>query len=215
MNTKKITFALLVLVTSFGFAQTASKTSSTDFREDLRFGLKAGFNYSNVYDKEGQDFVADSKFGFAGGAFVSIPLGKFIGIQPEFIYSQKGFKGSGNVLGFGYNYERTQDFLDIPILFQIKPIKEISFVVGPQFSYLLKTKNTFNNSTSTSQEDAINSENYKKNIYGFVVGADFNIEPVVISLRGGWDISKSNEDGNSSNPRYKNQLLQLTVGFAF
>jgi len=91
----------------------------------------------------------------------------------------------------------------------------LTFVAGPQFSYLLETKNSFNGSTTSTQEDGINSDNYKKNIYGFVVGADVNIDHLVLSGRAGWDINQSDVDGNTTSPRYKNQVIQLTLGFTF
>ena len=211
---KRIALVLAFVTASIGYAQ-EKKSSSDDTRDKLKLGLKAGVNFSNVYDEEGQDFVAQGKAGFAAGGFLSIPFGKIIGFQPEVMYSQKGFKATGSFLGFGYDYTRTTSFLDIPLLLQIKPAPMLTLVAGPQFSYLLETKNNFNGSTNSTQEDAINSENYKKNIYGFVVGADLNFDSIVLSGRAGWDINKSDSDGNTTSPRYKNQVIQLTLGYTF
>ena len=80
--------AMITLSTTGAFAQTEEKTGTTDNRDQLFFGVKAGANLSNVYDSEGEDFVADSKVGFAVGGFVSIPIGKYFGIQPEILFSQ-------------------------------------------------------------------------------------------------------------------------------
>lgn len=209
---KKTVLILALMMTSIGFSQ---KMNATDNRSAFKFGVKAGVNFSNVYDEQGESFVADSKAGFAAGGFFAIPFGKLLGFQPEIMYSQKGFKGTGNILGFGYDYTRTSSFLDIPLLLQIKPAPILTLVAGPQFSYLLETKNNFNGSTTSTQEDAINSQNFKKNILGFVVGADLNFDPLVLSGRAGWDISQSDADGNSTNPRYKNQVIQLTLGYTF
>jgi len=126
--------------------------STTDKREVLSFGIKAGTNYSNVYDSDNQDFVADGKFGFAGGAFVAIPLGKFIGIQPEILYSQKGFKSSGTYFGSTYSMTRTTNFIDVPILFAVKPIEQLTLLFGPQFSYLMKQKDEFTGGTISSTQ---------------------------------------------------------------
>ncbi|UPT68294.1 MAG: PorT family protein [Sphingobacteriales bacterium JAD_PAG50586_3] len=60
-----------------------------DDRQQLHFGLKAGVNISNIYDSEDQQFEADSKVGFAGGGYLSIPIGTYLGIQPEVLFSQK------------------------------------------------------------------------------------------------------------------------------
>ncbi|MES2543257.1 MAG: porin family protein [Bacteroidota bacterium] len=211
---KTITAIAAILITTTGFAQNEPITA-TDSRSEFKFGFKAGINISNVYDEEGDDFVADNKTGFAGGMFFSIPLGQIVGFQPEFMYSQKGFEASGsNILGT-YEYKRTTSYLDIPLQLQIKPTPSFTILVGPQYSYLLETKNEFNGSTSTTQEDDINSDNYKKSIFGFVVGADINIQSFVISGRAGWDISKSDSDGDTTKPRYKNQVFQLTLGYTF
>ena len=210
---RTIAVTLTLLVGTLGFSQDSSIPSS-DSRQELKFGLKAGVNFANVYDEENQDYVADGKAGFAAGGFLSIPIGKFIGFQPEVMYSQKGFKATGSFLGQNYEFSRTSTFLDIPLQLQIKPIEQLTFLVGPQYSYLLETKDEFNNSSSTNQQ-SVNSDNFKKNIFGFVVGADVNLEDFVISGRAGWDISKNDTDGNNSEPRYKNQVIQLTLGYRF
>jgi hypothetical protein len=210
--TKNLALIMIVFISINAYSQDTK--IDTDDRDQLRFGFKAGANYSNVYDEEGQGFVADGKFGFAGGVFLSIPFGKVIGFQPEFLYSEKGFKATGGTIGFNYEYTRTTSYLDIPLLLQIKPSSYFTLVAGPQFSYLLQTKNEFN-STSTTVQEQINSDNYKKNIFGFVVGADMNFDQFVLSGRVGWDISKSDANGNSTTPRYKNQLIQLTAGYRF
>lgn len=210
--TKKVALLMIVFFSTFTYSQ--ETVVDNDDRDQMRFGFKAGANFSNVYDEEGEDFVADGKVGFAAGVFLSVPLGKVFGFQPELIYSQKGFKATGSVLGFDYDYKRTSTYLDIPLLVQIKPSNYFTIVAGPQFSYLLETKNEFNNTSNTIEED-INSDNYKKNIFGFVVGADVNIDQFVISGRLGWDINKSDADGNSEAPRYKNQVVQLTLGYRF
>lgn len=204
---------LSLLIISFSVSSQLNKSEGSP-REALTIGLKAGANYSNVWDEQGQDFTADAKLGFAAGAFIGIPIGKFLGVQPELLISQKGFKGSGKLLGTAYSFSRTTTYLDIPLQLQIKPIDYLTIVVGPQYSFLLNTKNIYTlGSNSAAQEEAFNNDNIRKNILGFVVGFDVLIEHFVISARASWDFQNNNGDGSSSTPRYKNRLLQLTVGF--
>lgn len=212
IKTSILLFAMAVSTTAF--AQDGTTTSSTDTRENFKFGVKAGINISNVYDEEGEDFVADGKVGFAGGVFFSIPLGKFVGLQPEILYSEKGFKAEGSILGVNYDFKRKTSHLDIPVHFQIKPTENLSILVGPQFSYLLETRNELGN-FSGGMEEEINEDNYKKGVFGLSAGVDFNIENFVISARGSWDLSKTNKDGEESDLRYKNQVIQFTVGYTF
>lgn len=205
--------ALVAFATTSLKAQT---TTTTDNRGKLTFGVKAGTNYSNVYDSEGEDFVADGKFGLAAGAFVVVPLGKIFGIQPEVLYSQKGFKSTGTFLGTNYEMTRTTDFIDVPILLSIKPVEYVSLLFGPQFSFLMKQTDDFTGgSLSTSQQDEFDNSNLRKNIFGLTGGVDFNIDHLVIGLRGGWDVKNNDGDGNSTTPRYKNMWYQATIGYKF
>lgn len=200
--------AIVSLFTSIGSAQ----DEGVDSRNKLQLGVKLGLNYSNVYDSEGEDFVADPKFGFVGGGFVSIPFGKLLGFQPEVLLSQKGFKSSGSVLGVDYNYTRTSTFIDVPLFLQVKPSEIITLVAGPQFSFLIKQKDKLGDSSIDQEFD---NDNLRRNIMGFVVGVDICPSNLVIGARAGWDIQDNNGDGTSTVPRYKNVWYQVTMGFRF
>lgn len=187
-----------------------------DLREKLTFGLKAGANLSNVYDERTEDFEADWKPGFAGGVFLSIPIGKYLGIQPEVLVSQKGFEGSGSFLGSPYYYSTTTTFLDVPILLMFKPSPYITIVAGPQYSFQLAERTQFESDFITHETFEENeNDNIRKNILGINAGVDVNIKHFVISPRAGWDFQANHGDGTSSTPRYKNHWLQLTVGYRF
>ena len=207
---------IMIAFIALSINNSIAQSSSTDDREKIFFGIKIGTNYSNVYDSEGEDFVADAKFGLAGGAFVSIPLGKFIGIQPEVMFSQKGFKSSGTFLGTAYKTTRTTDYLDVPILFAIKPLPIVTVLFGPQYSYLMKQKDEFTGgSLSSTQEEEFTNDNIRKNTFSFIIGGDINYENFVMGVRGNWDLKNNNGDGTSTTPRYKNVWYQATVGYRF
>jgi hypothetical protein len=211
---KNIIIAIGVVCFSMGTTTLKAQDSDTDPRANFAFGVKAGMNYSNVWDEKGQDFRADAKIGFAGGLFFGIPIGKFLGIQPEVLVSQKGFQGSGTLSGSPYSFSRTTTYIDIPLQFQIKPLEVLTIVAGPQYSYLIHEKDIYTyGANSTAQEQEFNNDNIRKNILGFVAGADINIQHVVVSGRMGWDFQANNGDGTSSTPRYKNKWIQLTIGF--
>jgi hypothetical protein len=191
-----------------------AQTSDMDPRERLTAGLKAGINNSRVWDEQGQDFRAEPRFGFAGGLFIGIPIGKFMGFQPEILISQKGFKGAGTLLNSAYSFSRVSTYIDIPLQLQIKPSPYLTVLVGPQYSYLMKEKNIYTyGNNSIEQEKEFENTNIRKNILGFVAGLDINIDHLVLSGRVGYDLQTNHGDGNSSIPRYKNQWLQFTVGF--
>lgn len=205
---------LLGAILSLTIGTLSAQDKAADKRDQLVFGIKAGMNVSNVWDEQGADFVADPKLGAAGGVFLAVPIGKYFGVQPEVLFSQKGFKGGGSLLGFPYSFTRTTSYIDVPILVQFKPIEYFTLLAGPQFSYLLKEKNVYTfGSNSSEQEQAFSNEDVRNNILGFVVGADLTVKAFVLSARAGWDFQNNNKNGVSTTPRYKNQFLQLTIGF--
>ncbi len=180
----------------------------------ISIGAKAGLNISNSYDSEGDTYSADPKTGFAAGGFLHIPLGGFFGIQPEMMFSQKGYQTAGSVLGLDYSTSRTSNYLDIPILFAIKPLGLATLLIGPQYSYLLKqTTNVVTPVSNTTIVDEFTNDNIRRNTLGLVIGADINLLQFVISGRIGWDLYDNNGDGTSTTPRYKNVNGQLTLGF--
>lgn len=185
-----------------------------DNRDKLKLGFKAGANYSNIYDTQGEDFLADGKVGFAAGGFVSIPIGTFIGVQPEILISQRGFQANGTILGSPYSLTRTTTFIDIPLLFVLKPLPFLNILVGPQFSYLAKQKTVFANAVTTvEQEQEFENEDYRKNMLCFTGGFDVNINHFTFGARAGWDVQNNNGNGTSTTPRYKNTWYQATIGY--
>lgn len=187
--------------------------NDNDMRDQVTVGVKAGLNVSNIWDSQTQDFQADAKAGFAGGVFIGIPIGTHLGFQPEILLSQKGFQGSGTLLGSNYSYTRTTSYIDVPLQLQIKPSSAVTILVGPQYSYLVHQKDAFTfGSGGVVQEEAFDNEDIRKNIFGVVGGFDINLSHFVISPRMGWDLMNNNGDGTSSTPRYKNRWIQLTLG---
>ena len=214
---KKMNKIMMIIAAATFIGATASaQGNGSDSRENVHFGVKAGANISNVYDTEGADFVADPKLGFAAGAFVAIPIGKFIGVQPEILFSQKGYQRTGNVFGSDYKFTHTSNYIEVPILLQVKPSEMITLLAGPQYSYLIKEKNVFSNEyVNGSNEQDFENDNVRKNTLGFVGGVDINLNQLVVGVRAAWDLQNNNGDGTSNIPTYKNVVYQATVGYRF
>lgn len=213
---KKIILMIVMIAGVYNYTEAQSTDNTTDLRNKIILGLKAGVNYSNVYDSKGEEFKADAKFGVVAGGFLAIPLGKYLGIQPEMLFSQKGFRASGRLLGKDYKFTRTTNYLDIPLMISLKPSRFVSIMAGPQYSFLFKQKDVFTNDiTSIETETEFKNENIRKNTLSLIGGIDFTLKHIVIGTRAGWDLQKNNGDGNSTNPRYKNMWYQATVGYRF
>lgn len=208
----KTIFIIIFVIVSLGNSCIA-QDSGSDLRNKLQFGIKFGTNYSNVYDTKGEDFKADPKFGVVTGIFLKIPMGRFIGFQPEVLFSQKGFKTSGTSLTIPYKFTRTTSFIDVPLLVSIKPCGLVTILAGPQYSYLMIEKDVFDSGNLTAeQKKEFDNTNIRKNILSLLGGVDINVNHLVFGLRAGWDITNNNGDGTSSVPQYKNVWYQVTVG---
>lgn len=211
----KKTLIIIFLLSSFGTTLFAQHYVS-DERQVLGFGVKGGFNYSNVWDAEGQDFRANPKLGFMGGIFIGFPFGRYLGFQPEALISQKGFQQSGTILTQPYSFKTTTTYLDVPLQLQFKPIPYLTFLAGPQYSYLIHSRNVYKVGDITiDQQQEFENDNIRKNIFGVVFGADIKISHFIISGKIGWDLTNNHGDGTSSTPRYKNRWVQVGIGYKF
>jgi len=209
---KKIILTLVAVV-CMASTLLAQETASM---KQIHIGLKGGFNYSNIYDSQNKSYTADGKIGFAAGGFVNIPIGAFLGIQPEILFSQKGFQATSSILGSDVKLTRTTNYIDIPIFLSIKPIEMLTILVGPQYSYLTSQKDVFTNPiTNVEVNQDFNTDNIRKNTLCLVAGADVNLNNIVLGARVGLDMYNNNGDGTSTTPRYKNVWAQATVGFRF
>lgn len=206
------TINLLLIFLFFSTILTA-QNETTDNREQLQFGVRAGISYSNVYDEHGDGFVADGKVGAAAGAVLSIPIGRYLGFQPEAMFVQKGFQGDANYQGKPYSLTRTTNHIDFPLQLKFNPAKNFSVLGGPQYSFLLSKKDEFDMGNLTViDEDHIKNDKIQNNTFGLIFGLEFNFNKVTLTGKTGWDLEKNNDDGSTTNPRYKNQWLMFTLG---
>lgn len=217
MKNLLVAITSIVITATASFAQeTVELTNRTDYRERLLFGFKAGANYANIYNVKGASFNADARWGFATGAFIAIPIGKLMGVQPEILFSQKGFQGNSSTLIGDYKFSRTTSYIDVPLLFALKPSEFVSIVAGPQYSYLLSQKDVYTyGNTSIANETEFSNSNLRKNTLCFTGGLDFTMKHLVVGLRVGWDFQKNNGDGTTTTMKYKNTWYQGTIGYRF
>lgn len=208
---KKFITSIVILTLIAGNAGAQDQSS-----EEVQFGIKAGANISNVYDKEGGEYTTKPRMGLALGAFFTIPLGSVLGIQPEIMYSQKGYQASGTISGSDYKFRHTSHFIDVPFFLMLKTGPVLTLLAGPQFSFLLKESDEFTNTTFSDpdiDEDDFANSSVRKNTLGLVIGGDLNFGSIVLGFRAGYDMVHNNGDGTQTAARYKNVYYQGTFGF--
>lgn len=205
---KKI-FILAISLFTAGFAN----AQSTD--KPIKFGVKAGANFSNIIKDDGNNnFKTDYLVGYHAGITLDIKLLENLAFTPEALYSTKGYKLTSS-LG---EFTQTTHFIDIPILASIRLGGPLNLVAGPQVSFLMSTTNTFENGYGSAQQQIIedDADRFKKSLVGGVIGFryDFNSK-VGINGRYALDFQKNNENGTSQTPEFKNQVFQVGLGLKF
>lgn len=191
------------------------KGDSRSAKKQTVFGIRAGLSKSNVYGAS-SGLSTSPRNGLSGGVFMALPLGSLLGIQPELIFIQKGFRGSGKMRGEYYEIRRTTTHLDIPIQVQLKPFRWLTLLAGPQYSYLLKqTDQVTYGSAQQTPDTRFSDVDLNQNLFGTLIGFDLNVRHLMFSWRSGWDLTTSHRNNATLVPSYRNRWTQLTLGYRF
>ena len=189
--------------------------TAANAQDRIKFGIKAGLNYSNIIKGDGNNnFDTEAKPGFNAGVTVEIPLIAGLQFTPEILYAQKGYK---NTTTFG-TFKQTTNFIDVPILFAYRLGSSFNIVAGPQVSFLMSTKNKFENGFGAVEETFVedDSDRFKKSLVGGVIGFRYDVnDKFDIHGRYALDFQKNNENGTQYTPEYRNQVYSLGVGIKF
>lgn len=177
------------------------------------FGIKGGYNYSNVYGDGSKKFDLSGYNGFHGGVYGQFGFNEFASVQVELLYSRKGFGNGTSGTGGG---DRRLDYLELPVLFVGNITETLSFHIGPQISLLTKV-------TEGGINKAIADNGYNSLDYGGVAGVEARVGPARVGARYDLGFGKIYDSSNTSmqstttkiTDRVSNGTLQLYVGLGF
>jgi hypothetical protein len=176
----------------------------------FRLGVKGGLNLNKV---NGQSFSAVFDMGYMAGAFAEIDINKFIGIQPEVLYSQTMTKRSS--FSTLYNTRFSQAFLidnaytrlnylSIPVLVRLNLGKLITFNAGPQYGILIgQDKNLLANAQTA----------FKTGDLSAVLGAQLNLSS--FRIYGRYVAGLQNINAIDNQEIWKTASLQIGLGLKF
>jgi opacity protein-like surface antigen len=217
---KKLSLLFVFVLASFAAAQAQSG-----------FGIRAGANLSNLSGDLKNESRYENKVGFHGGITYGLSVvDNFFFIQPELLYSMKGFKHQDTeiTLPTGATFERegkmNYSYLDVPVLAKIKA-GPIYFEGGPQASYLLSVDNKINESLNGERTSSTTTsrdiDGFKRFELGYAAGVGFATNSGInlgVRYNGSFTdfVDKSPEDyfeGDLTNARHS--TIMLTVGFTF
>ena len=181
------------------------------------FGLKVGMNFANVYDIVPE---MDWKRGLVFGVFMDYSVSRHFSIQPEVLYSMKGYENDYNFIDMAGNpfYDRVGNrdisYLEIPVMmkFYFFPGRytRTYFSVGPYLAFLINAE----------IDDRYSSVDYEFDEYiedydfglAFGGGVEFPLQRGYVSTDFRFTFGTVDvPDGGGS---MKNESFAITIGFA-
>jgi len=184
------------------------------FAGDLQAGVKGGVNLATT---RGDDALpeADSRLGMALGGYVSMPMTPMFSIQPEALFTMKGFETpDAPSSSFKINY------VEIPVLAKLSLAPEAvahpSVFVGPSLGLNVSSKV----STDGQGEDVDMKDMTKSTEFGLVMGGglDMPIGPMgkqSIGLDVRYNLGLNSIDESGSDANVKNGVLSILGTFRF
>lgn len=190
---KKAVFTILFASASF-----------ISMAQKFEIGVKAGADLNKL---SGTAFKDQFSFGYQAGAFVNIGLTPKFGIQPELIFSQSRFDTTSSFKDV-YHLQSVGstklNYMKIPILLNYSPNPFVTLQAGPQFGII-------SNASSSLVQNG--KAAFKSGDFSMVGGLQLNISKFKVYGRYGIGLTNLNDIGSSS--KWKNQNIQLGVGFKF
>jgi hypothetical protein len=177
----------------------------------VQFGVKAGFNISNL-STSGMTFASGASFSskadFNGGVMASLPLFPSFYLQPELSYSGQGQSFSNPMANGTLNY----DYLNLPVLFKYQHASGLFVETGPQIGFLLSAKEAASGHSTLDVTSGSQSIDFS---WAFGFGYKLQAIPIGIDLRynlGLTTIYKQSGVGTAKNSVFQFDLFYLFGG---
>lgn len=197
------------------------------------FGIKAGFNLSNMVIKYNDQIISqDLKMnpGFNVGGTAEFPVSEWLSIESELLLSTKGYKMSmeESYEGSSFKYERKLNllYLNIPAKARAKVnVGKVNIYgeAGPYFGIGISGKeistDTYNGEETTVNEKiewGTNSETdlLRRSDFGLSFGAGVQVKAFQFGFN--YDLGLSNIMPESiDNGKIMNRVLGISLGYRF
>ena len=193
MKTKLLSLIAALLISQLMMAQ-------------FHLGVKAGANLTKV---DGKSFKQEFKYGYNLGGFAEIGLSKNFSFVPEVLFNQYSSTLDSNFKVIytdfiGSNQSKVKlSYLSVPLLLDYKFLGPIHLQAGPQFGILMsQDKNLLQNG-----KDA-----FKRGDFSLVAGAQVKLAQLRVTGR--YIVGLNNINDIDNQDKWKNQVIQLSLGIA-
>ncbi|RAU84037.1 porin family protein [Pontibacter arcticus] len=176
--------------------------SSYAFAPNAGIGIKGGVNFSNIRGSDtGNLGNTSGHTNFHAGVFAQFPIGDHFSVQPEVLYSRKGYELNDAIFRF--------DYLELPVLAAYNITNHISVHAGPQVGIMLSAK---------EEGKEVDLEPYNTFDYGVAAGIEGHFSRYRIGARYNLhfaDLRSQDLNGNNINEDIKHRVAHIYVGVSF
>lgn len=135
--------------------------------ENNGFGIKGGLIYSSLQGDQASAYQGlEKQKSYHAGFYSQFSVTKNFSVQPEVLYTRKGFR-----------YEATDlrlDYFDVPLLASLRVLDNVSLLAGPQVSVLMTVK---------ENDREMDKEYYNSFDYGAVAGIECRLSFLRLGAR--------------------------------
>ncbi|MFW0737062.1 porin family protein [Flavobacterium sp. T12S277] len=198
----------LFLTASFGMLQAQNNNVNTEY------GIKGGFNMSNLYSNDAND--DNVLYGFNAGLYATLPISDFIAIQPEILFTTKGAKLEYNNAFASGDSKFKLNYIEVPLLVRVNITKNFNIHAGGYASYLVSSKVT--GSGDINFEQRIDTDDLNKFDAGLAAGVGVDFDPISIGLRYNYGLTTVGKERTVAGTTYtfpdaKNSNLSLYLSY--
>ncbi|MDQ4141780.1 MAG: PorT family protein [Bacteroidota bacterium] len=200
-----------------------SQVQAQDNNPGPKFGIKGGFNFSQLYVDQPNAEDENAKVGYHFGVFGKVPITNFLAIQPEVLYSNVGSKitygGSDfeNLFGIEPGEVRFNlNYIQVPVALAIN-IGPLNVHAGPYLAYLMSAnvKDLKTSDLNPNDIKELKTDDFNRLDYGVMGGVGFDVRGLTVGARynyGMREIGNSGLAGSLTNDS-KNSVAQIYIGF--
>ena len=198
----------LFMTASFGMLQAQEEKVTTEF------GVKGGFNMSNLYQSEADD--NNVIYGFNAGVYATLPISDFIAIQPEILYTTKGAELDYNNAFVDGNAKFKLNYIEVPLLVRVNITKNFNVHAGGYASYLVSSKVTGDGDIDF--DEAVDTDDLNKFDAGIAAGIGVDFNPISVGLRYNYGLTTVGKERTVAGTTYtfpdaKNSNLTLYLSY--
>ncbi|HET9825100.1 MAG TPA: porin family protein [Chitinophagaceae bacterium] len=193
MKTKFLSLAVALCISQLMMAQ-------------FHLGVKAGANITKV---DGKSFSQEFRYGYNLGGFAEIGLSPKFSFQPEVLFNQYSSSLDSSYKSIYENVIASDqskvklNYLTVPLLLDYKFLGPIHLQAGPQVGVLMShDKNFLQNGANA----------FKNGDFSVVAGAQIKLAQLRVTGR--YIIGLNNINDIDNQDKWKNQVVQLSLGIA-